>query len=204
MYTPKPFELSDLKLVRQLITEHPLGLLIGPDAQGRSVVTHAPLLWDEGSEGWWLEGHMARANPHWNWLSAQRELLVVFNGPDAYVSPQHYEAQLNVPTWNYLAVHVYGELELVDTAEAKDALLKRLIARHEPAYAAQWRGLPSGYQEKLLGAIVGFRIHVRRCEAKAKLSQNRPASERERIRQAFEAGSGKQQELARWMGLLGL
>lgn len=207
MYTPKHFVLTELARAQQLIDEQPFALLIGPDAQGRSFVTHVPLLRGgaaEGDAGWWLEGHMARANPHWPWLAAQRELLVVFNGPDAYVSPSHYESPLAVPTWNYLAVHVHGELELVDDAGAKDALLKRLIGRHEPGYAAQWRGLPEDFQHKLLGAIVGFRIHVRGVEAKAKLSQNRSAVERARIAAHQAQGTPDEQTLAAWMDRLGL
>lgn len=207
MYNPSHFVLQELSLARQLIEEQPLALLIGPDAEARSFVTHVPLGWGEdgdGAAGWWLEGHMARANPHWAWLSGQGEVLAVFNGPDAYVSPRHYEHERNVPTWNYLAVHAYGELELIDEPEAKDALLKRLIARHEPDYAAQWRALPPDFQQKLLGAIVGFRIRVTGWEAKAKISQNRAPTERARIAADFAAGTAKQRELAQWMQRLGL
>lgn len=207
MYTPRHFELDDALLAQRLIDEHPFALLIGPDAQGRSFVTHAPLVRVDAKPGapdWWLEGHMAKANPHWGWLAAQPELLVVFNGPDAYVSPRHYESTQAVPTWNYLALHVHGVLELVETAEEKDALLKRLIAQHEPAYAAQWRGLSEDFQGKMLGAIVGFRIRVQRVEAKAKLSQNRSAVERARIAAQQAQGTPDERALADWMGRLGL
>ncbi|MGN6826981.1 FMN-binding negative transcriptional regulator [Paucibacter sp. M5-1] len=204
MYTPKHFALSDLALARRLIDEQPFAMLVGPDAQGQSFVTHLPLSWGSDEEGWWLEGHMARANPHWAWLAAQGQVLAVFSGPDGYISPTHYETRLNVPTWNYLAVHVHGALQTIDEAAAKDALLKRLIARHEPGYAEQWRGLPEDFQHKLLGAIVGFRIRVERWEAKAKLSQNRSALERARIIAHSEAGTAKERELARWMHQLGL
>ena len=147
---------------------------------------------------------MARANPHWAWLQAQTSVLAVFSGPDAYVSPAHYDTTLAVPTWNYVAVHVYGTLSLIDDHVGKDALLKRLIAQHEPGYAAQWRGLPVDFQDKLLGAIVGFRIQVTRWEGKFKLSQNRAATERARIQAAFAEGTADEQALARWMGQLGL
>ena len=205
MYNPSHYLLSELSLARQLIDARPLALMIGPDAEGRSFVTHVPLGWGEGEDGaWWLEGHMARANPHWAWLAAQREVLAVFSGPDAYVSPRHYEHERNVPTWNYLAVHVYGSLELVEGAGDKDALLKRLIARHEPGYAAQWRGLPEDFQHKMLGAIVGFRLRVTRWEAKAKLSQNRSAVERARLGAAFAEGTAQERELQQWMLRLGV
>lgn len=209
MYTPRHFELNDAQLAQRLIDEHPFALLIGPDGQGHSFVTHVPLVRVAAGNGevqddWWLEGHMAKANPHWGWLAAQRELLVVFSGPDAYVSPSHYETTQAVPTWNYLALHVHGKLELVESPEDKDALLKRLIAQHEPAYAAQWRGLSEDFQSKMLAAIVGFRIRVQRVEAKAKLSQNRSAVERARIAAHQAQGTPEERALADWMGRLGL
>lgn len=204
MYNPKHFATQDLALAVQLMTENPLALLVGPDADGASFGSHVPLTACQDEQGLYLEGHMARANPHWAWLSAQRQVLAVFSGPSAYVSPSHYDSELAVPTWNYLAVHVYGELSLIDAPQDKDALLKRLIARHEPGYAAQWRGLPEDFQQKMLGAIVGFRLRASRWEGKFKLSQNRAAGERARIREAFAAGSGEAQQLARWMQTLGL
>ena len=208
MYLPKQFNTDDLALAHQLMREQPFALLVGPDADGQSFGTHAPLsvVQDEQCNPgvWQLEGHMARANPHWAWLQAQTSVLAVFSGPNAYISPAHYDTLLAVPTWNYLAVHVYGTLSLVDDPAGKDALLKRLIAQHEPGYAAQWRGLPEDFQDKLLGAIVGFRLTVTRWEGKFKLSQNRAATERTRIRDSFAAGSADEQALARWMGQLGL
>ena len=206
MYAPKHFDSQDLSLAHQLRAEQPLALLVGPDADGQSFGTHVPLgVIQEDVQGTWLlEGHMARANPHWTWLQAQTSVMAVFSGPSAYISPSHYDTKLAVPTWNYIAVHVYGTLSLIDDHAGKDALLKRLIAQHEPGYAAQWRGLPTDYQDKMLGAIVGFRIQVTRWEGKFKLSQNRPAAERTRIQSAFAEGSADAQALARWMAQLGL
>lgn len=204
MYNPSRFAITDLKLVHQLIAENPLALLIGPDAEQKSFVTHVPLTVIPDDEGWLLEGHMARANPHWAWLSQQSEALAVFSGPSGYVSPRHYDDLKQVPTWNYLAVHAYGSLGLIDDPLGKDRLLKRLIAQHEPAYAQQWMDLPEDFQQKLLGAIVGFRLRVTRCEAKFKLSQNRSAAERTRVQQAFAAGTAQQQAMAAWMQQLGL
>ncbi|MCV2353037.1 FMN-binding negative transcriptional regulator [Paucibacter sp. B2R-40] len=213
MYMPAHFASKDFANIGRMITLCPLALLIGPDADGQSFGSHLPLnLLDESSArsgcDILLEGHMARANPHWGWLAglhAQgKDVMAVFSGPGAYVSPRHYDSQLAVPTWNYAAVHVYGELELIDDAQAKDALLKRLIAQHEPGYAAQWRDLPDDFQAKMLGAIVGFRLHIRRWEGKFKLSQNRSAVERGRIRDAMLAGSAAEQDIGAWMAHLGL
>jgi len=209
MYQPAHFRLQDDAQIRHLIATQPLAAVIGPDAAGQTFVSHLPLtLLEEEGKPWVLEGHMARANPHWAWLEAQAteqtEVLAVFSGPSAYISPQHYEHERNVPTWNYVAVHAYGRLDLVDEAAAKDALLKRLIEQHEPSYAAQWRGLPEDFQSKLLAAIVGFRLQLTRLEAKAKLSQNRSALERQRIQAGLSQGSAAEQAVAQWMQRLGL
>lgn len=203
VYLPKHFASTDLDHALRLAADHPLALLVGPDAGGDSFGSHLPLIAEATTDGFRLEGHMARANPHWGWLSQQQRLLAVFSGPSAYVSPSHYDSLQNVPTWNYAALHAYGDIELIDGAADKDALLKRLIARFEPDYAEQWRGLPEAYQHKLLGAIVGFRIRVTRWELKLKMSQNRAAVERERIREAL-AGSerAEDRDVAAWMARL--
>lgn len=203
MYLPKHFAATDLDLALRLVAEHPLALLVGPDAAGESFGSHVPLVAAHEQDGWVLEGHMARANPHWAWLAQQQSLLAVFSGPSAYVSPRHYESLQNVPTWNYAALHAYGDIALIDGLADKDALLKRLIGRFEPDYAEQWRGLPEAYQHKLLGAIVGFRIRVTRWELKLKMSQNRAAVERQRIREALAASDAADDQLvAAWMARL--
>lgn len=203
MYLPTHFASNDLEHARRLVAEHPLALLVGPDAEGQGFGSHLPLVTLPEGDGLWLEGHMARANPHWGWLSQQQRVLAVFSGPSAYVSPRHYESPKNVPTWNYAALHAYGDVELIDGQADKDALLKRLIGRFEPDYAEQWRGLPEDYQHKLLGAIVGFRIRVTRWELKLKLSQNRAATERQRIRDALGASeSADERRVAAWMARL--
>ena len=204
MYSPKHFTSAELAHARRLVAEHPLALIVAPDPQGQDFGSHLPMVdvsVDDGSLV--LEGHMARANPHWGWLTQRRQVLAVFSGPGAYVSPRHYEAALNVPTWNYAALHAYGEVELLDDPVAKDALLKRLIGRFEPEYAAQWRELPADYQGKMLGAIVGFRLRVTRWELKLKMSQNRAAVERQRIREALAASpQAEDRATADWMARL--
>jgi transcriptional regulator len=203
MYTPKHFDLADLSHARLLIQEQPLATLMLNDPMLGLSATPVPMIWGAPAdgEGWWLEGHVARANPHVAALAsaALGEVLVQFNGPGAYISPTHYDTPLAVPTWNYLTLQVHGPVELIDDTEAKDALLKRLIATQEPDYAAQWRGLPADFQHKLLGAIVGFRIPVTRWTFKAKLSQNRSAAERARILAHQDHGSLEEQMLAQWM-----
>lgn len=205
MYLPAHFSSTDLDLALRLMAEHPLALIVGPDAQGVSFGSHIPLVADVNDGQIVLNGHFARANPHWGWLAQQADLLAVFSGPGAYISPRHYNSLSNVPTWNYAALHVHGAVELIEEPALKDALQKRLIAAFEPEYAEQWRGLPEDYQRRMLGAIQPFRVRVRRWELKLKLSQNRSADERERIRVAL-AGSERAEDraIAAWMARLGL
>ncbi|MGM9512841.1 FMN-binding negative transcriptional regulator [Roseateles sp. DB2] len=205
MYTPKHFLLDDAALQRQLVEEHPLALLVAADAQDPAappLALHLPMVWVEEGGHSWLEGHLARGNPHLGSLVEGQAVRLVFTGPDAYVSPSLYASPLNVPTWNYMALELAGTLQFVDEAMAKDRLLKRLIQPRDPAYVQQWLGLPEDFQQRLLGAIVGLRVRVQAVQAKAKLSQNRADAERQRLIGHFEAGASP--AMARWMRQLGL
>jgi transcriptional regulator len=203
MYTPKFNLVTDRALLLEVMQTHSFAVLFGSGADGASTATHLPLVVkDEGPHGL-LEGHFAKANPHWQSL-ADQQTLVVFSGPHAYISPTHYAEELSVPTWNYIAVHAYGTLELIEEDDAKDALLKSLIAQHEPAYAERWHALPQGFKRSMLAGIVGFRMPITRIEGKLKLSQNRPAGDRDNIRTAQQSGSPDEQSLAAWMQRLEL
>lgn len=206
MYIPRFNQVYDRATLMEAMKTWSFATLFGPDSSGQSMATHLPLVvLDEGAHGV-LEGHFAKANPHWKGLDGQ-ETLVVFSGPHSYVSPALYAEDKSVPTWNYIAVHAYGTLRIVGDPEGepesnfsqKDALLKRLIAIHEPGYAEQWNGLPEGYREGMLRGIVGFRIGIDRIEGKFKLSQNRPEEDRRTVFAAHAAGDPDQQALASWM-----
>ena len=197
MYTPKFNQVADRQVLLEAMRENSFAILIGPGGQ-QTPATHLPLVVkDQGAHGT-LEGHFAKANPHWQVL-AGCETLVVFNGPHSYVSPTLYTQPLSVPTWNYIAVHAYGTMELIEDEDAKDTLLKGLIAQHEPAYGEHWRQLPDGFRRANLAGIVGFRIPISRIEGKFKLSQNRSESERRTICAAQEKGSADERALAAWM-----
>ena len=206
MYIPKFNQVEDRALLIEAMRASSFAVLYGADRNGAPMATHLPLVvHDEGEHGL-LEGHFALANPHWKGL-AGRETLVVFSGPHSYVSPALYAERKSVPTWNYIAVHATGMLEVVederdDPAAAharKDALLKNLIAVNEPAYAEQWNELPIGYRISMTAGIVGFRIPIAKIEGKFKLSQNRPEVDRRSVYAAHAAGSDDQRALAEWM-----
>jgi len=205
MYTPKFNQVSDRAVLLEAMRAYSFAVLAGPAAAEPGsglAATHLPLVVkDEGPHGV-LEGHFARANRHWQAL-AGRETLVVFPGPHSFVSPTLYEEPLSVPTWNYIAIHAYGTLTLVEDDAGKEALLAALMARHEPGYAEKWRGMPEGFRRTMLAGIVGFRIPIARIEGKFKLSQNRSERERRNVQAAHAAGDDDQRALAAWMARLG-
>jgi len=202
MYTPKFNQVSDRAILLEAMRESSFAILVGPlgamAETSPQAATHLPLVVkDEGEHGL-IEGHFAKANPHWQSL-AGRETLVIFSGPHSYVSPRLYTEALSVPTWNYVAIHAYGALSLVEDDDDKEALLYDLIALHDPGYLEHWNGLPDGYRRTMLAGIMGFRIPIARVEGKFKLSQNRAVEERRNISAVHAAGSPDQQALARWM-----
>ena len=204
MYTPKFNQISDRSLLLAAMRSYSFAVLIGPAGTGAAdglQATHLPLvIKDEGEHGL-LEGHFAKANPHWKTLAGQ-ETLIVFSGPHSYVSPTLYTESLSVPTWNYIAVHAYGMLSLVENDEDKEKLLAGLMNANEPAYAEKWDRMPDGYRRTMLAGIVGFRIPISRIEGKFKLSQNRPESDRQSVRDEHASGSDDQKALAAWMSRL--
>ncbi|CAG9175156.1 Protease synthase and sporulation protein PAI 2 [Cupriavidus laharis] len=202
MYTPSHFSSDDPEIIDEVMRRYPFATLAGNNADNQPFATHLPVVAERDGQTWRIEGHVARANPHWRWLEQTPQALLVFQGPHGYVSPSLYEQKLSVPTWNYVAVHVYAEVSTVHDAGEKDALLKRLIGRNEPGYAEQWRGLPEDFQQKMLAAIVGLRMVPVRVEAKFKLSQNRPAADRSRILAAQREGNETERDMADWMARL--
>jgi transcriptional regulator len=196
MYTPKFNQVSDHAVLLEAMRKYSFAILFGPAAEMRA--THLPLLVkDEGEHGTLL-GHFARANTHWSEL-AGRETLVVFPGPHSYVSPRLYTEPLSVPTWNYIAIHAYGTMELIEDSDHKNALVEELIQVHDPEHLDRWRAMPEGYRRTMLAGIMGFRIPISRIEGKFKLSQNRAAEERRNVQASQAQGGDDQRELAQWM-----
>ncbi len=202
MYAPKFNLVQDRVVLLEVMREYSFATLFGPlsgaSPDQPASATHLPLVVkDEGEHGL-IEGHFAKANPHWRTL-AGRETLVVFAGPHSYVSPALYVEELSVPTWNYISVHAYGTLSIVEDDPGKEALLAGLIAVNEPAYLDRWQAQPDSFRRTMLAGIVGFRIPIARIEGKFKLSQNRKPEERRNVQSAHAAGTPDQQSLACWM-----
>ena len=203
MYLPEHFKALEPSLGEELIRAHPFASLIGTDDEGQPFVTHLPLELETGNGRQLLLGHVARANPHWRYLAVRPRALVIFQGPHAYMSPRVYADLQRVPTWNYLVVHAQVRATLVQEEDAKDAILKKLIDHHDPAYAAQWRGLPEDYRRRMLSAIVAFELEVLELQCKFKLNQHRPEAHAAMLA-GYRAGSAQERELAQWMERLGM
>lgn len=186
MYVPEKFQVEGRETLYDVIRANNFGVLMS-QADGRPCATHLPFLLD----GDVLVAHMARANPHWRAFADGGEVLCVFQGPHAYVSPSWYAAENAVPTWNYVAVHVYGTPKIVADAAAAYADQKRLVDAHEAGFADPWSidGRDRNFIDGMIRAIVNFRIPVARIEGKFKLSQNRPEEDRVRVAEEL-AGSG--------------
>jgi len=201
MYTPRFNQVTDRAILIEAMQAYSFAILIGPfngTESGPHHASHLPMvIKDEGAHGV-VEGHFAKANSHWQSL-ANREALVVFPGPHSYVSPSLYAQPLSVPTWNYIAIHAYGTLELIDDDASKDVLLDGLIKANDPAYSEQWRNYHDGFRRTMLAGIMGFRIPISRIEGKFKISQNRPEVDRRAVQAAHAVGSPDQQALADWM-----
>ena len=187
MYIPKAFREDHINTLHKLMREYSFATLL-TQHEGVPFATHLPFILDarRGLNGTLL-AHMARANPQWRDFVSEQEVMVIFQGPHAYISPSWYEVELSVPTWNYAVVHAYGVPRLIEDGEELYQLLKTLIETHEAQFEKPWPfQLPDDYLQKMMRGIVGFEIEITRLEGKFKLSQNRTASEREHIIAALQ------------------
>jgi len=202
MYLPRQFDHPEH--AGAIMREHPLASLVTTDDEGFPFVAHLPLkLEEEGGQPALLLGHCARGNPLAAHLQRRPLALASFMGPQAYMSPRVYADLQRVPTWTYLAVQARVQARLLEGEEAKDALLKQLIADHEPPYAAQWRALPEDYTGKMLGAITAFELRIVDLQCAVKLNQHRPEAHAA-MHAAYRAGNEQEQAIAAWMHKVGL
>lgn len=187
MYLPAHFEETRPEVLQQLIRDHSLAALVtlGPDGLDAN---HIPLELDPGPAPFGtLRGHVARANPVWRDFSRDIEALAVFQGPQAYISPAWYQTKREtgkvVPTYNYIVVHAYGPIRVVEDRAWLRELVERLTSRHESGRPEPWKvtDAPAEFVEQMLGAIVGIEIPLTRLRGKWKVSQNRPSADRDGV-----------------------
>lgn len=184
MYLPPYFAEDDREILYSVIRENSFGVLV-TKTDGAPLATHLPFLLEGGK----LVAHMARANPQWEAFDSDAEVLCIFHGPHGYISPNWYVTKKAVPTWNYVAVHVYGTPRIVDDPAVALAMQERLVAAHEAGSPSPWamEGQPDGYIDGQLRAIVNFEIPIARIEGKFKLNQNRKPEDRAGVIAALRA-----------------
>ena len=176
MYLPKLYQVTDEAVISKFIQQNSFATLVSCDQQ-TPVATHLPLEVVQTANGnKFLRGHVSRANQHWQTFHSSNDVLAIFSGPHTYVSARWYN-HLNVPTWNYMVVHVYGKPRLITEQNELYAMLKQLVDKYETNTVTdkpyKLETLPPEYVKKEMRGIVGFEIKIERCEAKFKLSQNR-------------------------------
>ncbi|MBS3953689.1 MAG: transcriptional regulator [Methylobacter sp.] len=195
MYIPPHFEQPSIEVMHELIRSRPLATLVTLSSNGINA-NHIPLhLSAAPSPFGALRGHVARSNPVWSDLKSDIEVLAIFHGPDAYISPSWYatkqEAGKVVPTWNYTVVHAYGSLRIIDDASWIRTQLETLTAHNEATFSEPWAvsDAPDDFTEKLIEAIVGIEMIITRLSGKWKVSQNQPPQNQASVIQGLNTSS---------------
>ena len=183
MYIPRINSWNDDREIPDFMQRFSFATMVSA-RNGIPIATHLPFLVSKVEDSIILYSHFARANDHWQALGEQTS-LVIFSEPHAYISPSHYEKELNVPTWNYLAVHAYGKATLITDTDKLMELLENTINNFEASYGKQWSSLPDQYRMNMIKGIVGFSMVVTELQAKKKISQNRSEGEKEKIVQSL-------------------
>jgi transcriptional regulator len=190
MYNPKAFQIEDAAVATEFMRRHNFAVIV-TSVDGCPQASHLPFIVDTSGAGLpTLFAHLARANPQWQTFDGAREALVIFQGPHAYVSPSLYEVHPAVPTWNYQAVHAYGIPRVIEATDETRAHVLALVHQHEVTQPHPWQpDLPEDFTAGRLREVVAFRLDITRVEAKFKLSQNRPATDRENVTATFESSN---------------
>ncbi|KIL13556.1 hypothetical protein C2W58_03488 [Bacillus pumilus] len=172
MHIPSFFQVKDMKEVKAFIQSHSFATVV-TTTDGKPIATHIPVSFLQIEDSYVISGHMAIGNPQWKTLEENEQVLVIFQGPHAYISSSWYEKEA-VPTWNYQAVHVYGKAKLLEKSELVKELTTMLETyeshREQPVL---WHTLSDELLEKQMKGIVGFKIIIDEVQAAFKLSQNR-------------------------------
>ena len=208
MYIPKHFELTDSKIMHDLMRQFSFATIVSV-LEGVPFATHMPVvIRPELSKFGTLRTHIARANPQWESFtqesgSSDAEILVIFQGDHTYISPKWYETHPSVPTWNYVTVHAYGRPKIVEESARVRALLDELVGSCEGEKGWNSSNLSEKYMDGMMRGIVAFEIEITRLEGKMKLSQNRSEVDRQGVIAALATGaSPDDQAIAAKMQLL--
>lgn len=179
MYIPKRYQLENVPEALAFMKRFSFATIVTVK-DNFPTATHLPFTVTEDGGSIILTSHFAKANKQWQEIVAN-EVLVIFTDPHAYISPKHYENELNVPTWNYISVHAYGRGVIIENTDTVFRFLEEMIDSFDEGYKKQWNNLPLDYKSNMLKGIVLFQITVTDLQAKQKLSQNKTEVEQDRI-----------------------
>lgn len=198
MYIPKLFEEADEEALLEFMREFNFASLVTAE-NDFPTATHLPFIIEKRGEKIILSAHLAKANLHWKQF--EKDILVIFQEPHAYISPSHYTEKLNVPTWNYVAVHAYGKAKIFESVEENLTLLEKMIVEFDKNYFEnQWREIPDEYKISNAKGIIAFEIEVTDLQGKKKLNQNKGLQDAENVIAAFDkSGNSNERQIARFM-----
>lgn len=188
MYIPKHFQVNDEELIYDFIEKYSFATLFSQH-NGEPYATHLPLTLNKSENA--LYGHFARQNEQWKDIENQK-VLIVFQGPHCYISPSWYETSKAVPTWNYISIHLYGKMEIVENPNVIFNSLDDMVNKYEKADSSyNLKHVDSKFIEGMSKGIVAFKVNITKIEAKAKLSQNHPVERQELVIEHLENTSNK-------------
>ena len=199
MYIPKHFVEDNEENLLAFMSEFNFAALVTSE-NDFPVATHLPFIIEKRNGKIILSAHLAKANPQWKQFP-DRNILVIFQEPHAYVSPSLYMEKLNVPTWNYVAVHAYGKATIFETVAENLRLLEKMIAEFDANYFENgWREIPDEYKISRAKAIVAFEIEVVDLQGKKKLNQNKDIEDARNVIKAFEKSeNANERQISRFM-----
>jgi len=202
MHQPQYFQLKETQQILDVIRNHPLATIVSVSSTGL-VGNHIPMIVVQKGDQYFLQGHVAKPNNIWQDYDESVDVLVMFNGPDAYISPNWYPSKQvdhkEVPTWNYVTVHVTGSMQFFQDKKWLLEHLNKLVESNEKSQPMPWKvsDAPDDYIDKMLNAIVGLEIEIKTLIGKSKMSQNHPEANRKGVIAGLKAQD--KDNVAKWI-----
>lgn len=193
MYIPKFFVESDVEKCLAFMREFNFATLVTAE-NDLPFATHLPFIIEKRGEKIFLLAHLAKANPHWQQFE-NKEVLVIFQEPHAYISPMLYEKVENVPTWNYIAVHAYGQAKIVNAENNLELLEKQVEAFDKKYFETNWQEISDEYKKNLAKGVVAFEIEVTDLQGKKKLNQNKTGKDAENVIKTLEKSDDENERI---------